>query len=162
MKLAEHSTGVLSEAYRQRAEDLADKDAQRKVGWDVVGKQVEAATMASQVPQAQAQERSYSPRYRPRAQRRNKQRGLKSWRPPRMKGRRSSPRRRLARPEKWHRGHARCCYCSQVGGASKLADKLNELIAGGKLPTPEQVSDITNNANAVVARKAAEEHSQCR
>jgi len=54
-KLAEHSTGALSDAYRQRAEDLGDKDAQRTVGWDIVAKQIQAATMASQVPEARAQ-----------------------------------------------------------------------------------------------------------
>jgi len=118
MKLAEHSTGVLSEAYRQRAEDLADKDAQRKVGWDIMGKQVEAATMASQVPQAQAQGAQLLAQVQAKGAEAEQAARAKIMATTTHEGRRSSPRRRLARPEKWHRG-ARKMLLLQPSGRSK-------------------------------------------
>lgn len=160
MKLAEHSTGVLSEAYRQRAEDLADKDAQRKVGWDVVGKQVEAATMASQVPQAQAQGAQLLAQVQAKGAEAEQAARAKIMATTTHEGQKVVTTQAISKAgEVAPRGTQDVAIAAKWEEQAKLADKLNELIAGGKLPTPEQVSDITNNANAVVARKAAEEHS---
>lgn len=54
-KLADQAKGALADAYRARAEELGDYDAQRAAGWDVVQKQAEALAKSGLIPGIAAQ-----------------------------------------------------------------------------------------------------------
>jgi hypothetical protein len=159
MKLAEQSRGMLSDAYRQRADELADMDAQRAAGWDIVARQAEimAKTMVPVQMKAQGEAavatiRQEAAKARLAAEENRKTQVV-------------SQSAHTTTTEGLGKAAGRAAPSandvveySTAEELEKKATRLEELTKKGEVPTPEQMAQYLDNTNVIVGRQLQESH----
>lgn len=151
MKLAEQSRGALADAYRAKAEDLADVDAQHAAGLSVLANQAElyAKTMLPQELQTQGIQKGaqLDAAAAQRLQEAHAQLNAKI----------ESQGAHTTTVEGLAKGMGRLPSSNDVSEAAtaevmaQKADRLEELTQQGFAPTPDEVADIANRERSFVA-----------
>jgi hypothetical protein len=158
-KLAEQSRGMLSDAYRERAEDLSNADLNRAANWSIIQKQAETIAKSGMAGQLTAQGQQLI------AQIQGKTAGNIQAFENNLNTKTESQSARSVTTQKLGGSSgstARVADADKAAMAQEMAEKAQDfaaLSAKGAAPSAEQQADYYDRENKMVARQKSESES---